>query len=223
MTTKFTHTKLCCPYCSWNNRSFMLPYHILMNHPTEITLRSNLHDHCMTAYVEHAGNRINFSVCLTCNKGIVESTCGKNENRWFTMHSKNDTCKQNHKQYLDKFIQTCKELHTTQHLQINPSITEPEKYKKKTIPAPLRNMVWDGNIGRTVGESVCLCCEKTVILQRDFHCGHIIAEVEGGKTVYENLLPICKVCNTSMGKKNMRVFKKEYGFGELVDPKPLTI
>jgi hypothetical protein len=200
----------------------MLPHHIVMNHPTEIKLRNNLHDHCMSAYVEYNDTKLYFSVCLTCKKGIVETTFGKNESRWFTMHSKNDVCKQNCTKNIELFVRTCKDLNNTSY-QNGIIVPEPTKYKKKTIPAPLRNMVWDGNIGRSVGESVCLCCEKTVILQRDFHCGHIVAEVEGGKTEYENLLPICKVCNISMGKKNMCEFKKDCGFGDLVYPKSLDI
>lgn len=125
MTTKFTHTKLCCPFCPWDNRSFMLPYHIITHHPTEVVLRHNLHDHCMSAYIKRKEERIHFSVCLTCNKGIVESTCGKNESRWFTMHSKNEVCKQNHKSAINKFKQTYKELSTDKDIYIQPPISQP--------------------------------------------------------------------------------------------------
>lgn len=164
--------------------------------------------------------------CLTCHGGSMSENTNKQRAEWITKHLKNENCKEQHTHAYKMFVQNHHVRindDTTTHQHPITNQTESVKYKKKPIPAPLRNMVWDGNIGRTVGESVCLCCEKTVILQRDFHCGHIIAEVEGGKTVYENLLPICKVCNTSMGKKNMRDFKKEYGFGNLVDPKPLRI
>ena len=35
-----------------------------------------------------------------------------------------------------------------------------------------------------------------------WHAGHIISESNGGKTDVNNLRPICKNCNLSMGKKN---------------------
>jgi len=46
----------------------------------------------------------------------------------------------------------------------------------------------------------------------DFHCGHVIAEAKGGETVIENLRPICKKCNLSMGTDNLNDFRKRYGF-----------
>ncbi len=96
-------------------------------------------------------------------------------------------------------------------LEVDSNISIPHtKYKKIPIPATLRNIVWDGNVGRKVGEAVCFCCEKNTILQRSFHCGHIIAEAKGGKTTYDNLLPICKTCNSSIGTRDMKLFKEEY-------------
>ena len=43
-----------------------------------------------------------------------------------------------------------------------------------------------------------------------FHCGHVIAEKNGGSIEITNLRPICQICNSSMGTTNMDVFVKSY-------------
>lgn len=86
--------------------------------------------------------------------------------------------------------------------------TNPKKCKKKTIPKKLKTEVWKTNIGEDVGSSLCLCCKKTKISQSDFHCGHVIAEANGGETNIMNLKPICAQCNLSMGTINMNEFAK---------------
>jgi 5-methylcytosine-specific restriction endonuclease McrA len=55
-----------------------------------------------------------------------------------------------------------------------------------------------------------MCCKHEDIRQIEFHCGHIIAEANGGQTNIDNLRPICAQCNLSMGKMNMNVFMKKY-------------
>jgi 5-methylcytosine-specific restriction endonuclease McrA len=96
---------------------------------------------------------------------------------------------------------------------IKPTKTEePHKntYKKKSIPKSLKKMVWDKWIGPNIGRTKCLCCKHEEIRQIEFHCGHIIAETNGGETNIENLRPICAQCNLSMGSMNMNDFKKTY-------------
>jgi 5-methylcytosine-specific restriction endonuclease McrA/uncharacterized Ntn-hydrolase superfamily protein len=83
-----------------------------------------------------------------------------------------------------------------------------EKYKKKHIPKPLKKMCWDIHIGSLVGSTKCLCCKHQDIRQIDFHCGHVIAEKNGGTMTIDNLRPICSQCNLSMGVQNMDEFKK---------------
>ncbi len=80
------------------------------------------------------------------------------------------------------------------------------KIKKTTIPKKLKTEVWNQNIGEDVGSALCLCCKKTKITQSNFHCGHIVAESNGGPTTIANLRPICPQCNLSMGTKNMNDF-----------------
>ena len=85
--------------------------------------------------------------------------------------------------------------------------TETEKVpKKKTIPSAIKKLVWNKNIGEDIGKSKCYCCKSTDISQTSFHCGHVIAESKGGKTIVSNLKPICQNCNSSMGTKDMNDF-----------------
>jgi 5-methylcytosine-specific restriction endonuclease McrA len=90
--------------------------------------------------------------------------------------------------------------------QISHKIT----YKKKSIPKSLKKQVWDKWIGPNIGRTKCLCCKHEEIRQIEFHCGHIIAEVNGGKTNVDNLRPICAQCNLSMGSMSMDEFRKTY-------------
>ena len=83
-----------------------------------------------------------------------------------------------------------------------------KKKKKKAIPATIKRLVWNTNIGEMIGKSKCLCCKSTDITQMSFNCGHIVAEANGGDTIVSNLRPICQNCNSSMGTKNMDDFMK---------------
>jgi hypothetical protein len=83
-----------------------------------------------------------------------------------------------------------------------------KKVKKKPIPATIKRLVWNTHIGEEIGKSKCICCKITDITQLSFHCGHIIAESNGGQLIVSNLKPICQNCNSSMGTKNMNEFMK---------------
>jgi len=84
------------------------------------------------------------------------------------------------------------------------------KNTKKNIPKTLKINVWNDLIGEEIGKTLCFCCEKKYITQSNFECGHILAESNGGKTILENLLPICSICNKSMKNMNLLEFKKIY-------------
>jgi len=86
----------------------------------------------------------------------------------------------------------------------------PLPYKKKQIPQSVRIAVWDTYIGRAVGETNCTVCNTAKISQFNFHCGHIIAERNGGDISIENLRPICKSCNSSMRTTNLEEYKQQY-------------
>lgn len=82
------------------------------------------------------------------------------------------------------------------------------KPKKISIPIALKIQVWDKWIGLEIGKHKCLCCKTIDIIQMSFHCGHIMPECKGGKTILSNLKPICQTCNLSMGTKNMDEFSE---------------
>jgi len=83
-------------------------------------------------------------------------------------------------------------------------------YRKKNIPKTLKRMVWDKYIGPDIGKSKCMCCKHQDIRQIEFHCGHVVAEVNNGYTNIDNLRPICAQCNLSMGRMNMDLFMKRF-------------
>lgn len=74
--------------------------------------------------------------------------------------------------------------------------------KKKKIPPMKKQQVWDyWKCG--VNKSKCHCCRIATIYYNSYHCGHVIAESNGGTLDIENLRPICQSCNSSMNNKNM--------------------
>ena len=85
-----------------------------------------------------------------------------------------------------------------------------KKTHKSTIPKAMKRLVWDTYIGEDIGRALCLCCNHSYIRQIEFHCGHVIAEANGGKITLENLRPICAQCNLSMRTTNMDEFKKMF-------------
>lgn len=87
---------------------------------------------------------------------------------------------------------------------------QPSKRRKAYIPKTLKKKIWERHIGKHIGSSLCSVCNHNEITQMDFHCGHIVAEADGGSTCESNLIPICAKCNLSMGRKNMRQFKEMY-------------
>lgn len=94
---------------------------------------------------------------------------------------------------------------TKNNSNIKKTNTKPIKPKKK-ISATLKRLVWNTNIGEEIGKTKCLCCKSTDITQMSFHCGHVVAEANGGELIVSNLKPICQNCNSSMGTKNMNDF-----------------
>lgn len=85
---------------------------------------------------------------------------------------------------------------------------------RKSIPKTVRNtlwIMWYGN--RVFGTCKCCKCEKISI--GNFHCGHIKAHANGGSLDLDNLVPICALCNCSMGTVELRDFMATNGFGSL--------
>jgi hypothetical protein len=61
----------------------------------------------------------------------------------------------------------------------------------------------------------CQCCKYEPIQITNFDAGHIQSEKRGGTNTLNNLKPVCRTCNTSMGTQNMNEFIVEYGFDKL--------
>ena len=120
---------------------------------------------------------------------------------------------ENIKKHIKDYEDCLKKYHPDSELIKEPSnkkkkttIVKNPTIKKKPIPSTVKKLVWNTNIGEEIGKTKCLCCKSTDITQMSFNCGHIIAEVNGGKTIVSNLKPICQNCNSSMGTKNMNEF-----------------
>jgi hypothetical protein len=82
-------------------------------------------------------------------------------------------------------------------------------YKKEVICKTVRNVLWFIHFG-DVRTAKCKCCLVEDISISCYHVGHVIAEANGGKTSMENLLPMCMLCNTSIGKQNVNDFIKKW-------------
>ena len=88
------------------------------------------------------------------------------------------------------------------------------KKPKEKIPASVKNTLWSQHFPNVL-EGKCKCCQTEVISRNNFDCGHIISEKEGGKIHLDNLKPICRSCNSSMGTQNMTDYMIKYGFDKI--------
>jgi hypothetical protein len=91
----------------------------------------------------------------------------------------------------------------------NNSVCSDTIYKKEPICKTVRNVLWFIHYG-DVRTAKCKCCLVEDISINCYHVGHVIAEANGGKTSMENLLPMCMLCNTSIGKQNVNDFIKKW-------------
>jgi 5-methylcytosine-specific restriction endonuclease McrA len=82
------------------------------------------------------------------------------------------------------------------------------KYKRPYISSKLRTEVWNKRYGNRARFGLCVCCEIKEIYFEDFVAGHEIAVAKGGTTDLQNLEPICRECNSSMGTKTISEYKK---------------
>jgi hypothetical protein len=100
----------------------------------------------------------------------------------------------------------------------SPTQSQPptDKLSKKPIPKAIKTIVWNLYIGSSIAESTCMCCKQEKITIREFQCGHVLAEANGGDMNISNLRPICNPCNKSMGTQHMGEFVKTFFGRELV-------
>ena len=81
---------------------------------------------------------------------------------------------------------------------------EPPTKRDDKIPKYIRDEVWL----KTFSDKVfgkCATCKKKISITDDYDCAHIISVKNGGKTVPNNLVPMCRRCNTSLGSKNLKL------------------
>ena len=82
----------------------------------------------------------------------------------------------------------------------------------------VKNTLWSLHFPNVL-EGKCKCCQTETITRNNFDCGHIISEKNGGEIKLENLKPICRACNSSMGVMNMNDYMKKYGFDKIANKK----
>lgn len=87
---------------------------------------------------------------------------------------------------------------------LNRNTTPHHKFKKekKRITKKLKKEVWIKEYGdKKEGKCQYNNC-KNIIYEKDYSCGHIISEYNGGETSINNLRPMCYGCNNKLGKRN---------------------
>jgi len=94
---------------------------------------------------------------------------------------------------------------------IKPESPKEIKKTKKSLPLAVKDCIWNYYIGSHINIHKCFCCKKNMIKIDDFHAGHVLAEAQGGGDDINNLRPICSSCNSSMGKRDMIDYIKQYG------------
>jgi 5-methylcytosine-specific restriction endonuclease McrA len=84
-----------------------------------------------------------------------------------------------------------------------------EPKTRHKIPKRIKDLVWEMYIGADKAEGKCYVCGKTIHIT-DFEVGHNKAVSKSGSDRPENLRPICRSCNLSMGTMSIEAFKRKY-------------
>lgn len=92
------------------------------------------------------------------------------------------------------------------HIKELPKINSETK-----ISQSLRQQVWFKYANNQLNIK-CLCCNLNEINSFNFECGHIEPASKGGLCNIKNLVPICSLCNKSMGNIHMKVFMKNHNY-----------
>lgn len=152
-------------------------------------------------------HRINSSKCLI---NILEKLNNKykcQKDNWFPAKGDIDNTlilnniKQNNNLYFGLFPNEW-----YKHLNKFPTYNSETKISKS-----LRQQVWFKYANNKL-ETKCNCCGLNTINAFTFECGHIVPASKGGKCNINNLVPICSLCNKSMGTINMIKFMKHHNY-----------
>ena len=87
----------------------------------------------------------------------------------------------------------------------------PKYMSEDKISQSLRQQVWTKYANNKL-EIKCICCNLNTINAFTFESGHIIARSKGGECNINNLVPICGLCNKSMGNINMKEFIANHNY-----------
>jgi hypothetical protein len=165
--------------------------------------------YCMTRFNNRSSKSRHFK---TCTKKKADPQASSD------MESIVDTLKEQNQELLRRLEEMENIIHSK--AEITVSIVEPVsdnkmqiKTKSRTkakIPKALKNSCWNTYIGVDIGRHICVSCNDKYISQHDFHCGHVIAETNGGSLSLDNLRPVCDTCNYSMGTMDMTQFVKTH-------------
>lgn len=98
----------------------------------------------------------------------------------------------------------------------------PPANRRKGLSFAARMSVWNKwqEGGAFAGSGKCHACER-VIVQQEFECGHILAVAKGGTNSIDNLRPLCRACNRSMGTMSLDEFRATL-FDDVVPQQPPT-
>lgn len=97
---------------------------------------------------------------------------------------------------IKKNAKITKNIKTTKNKHNNGKVV---KKRKENIPKAIREQVWLKYIGKKYSSKCHIVWCKNSINCFNFDCGHNIPESKGGTLRLNNLRPICRNCNVSMG------------------------
>lgn len=149
-------------------------------------------------------NRYNSSQEFISKLLKLNENYSKKDKDWFP--SKNKT----KNELLIKKIQNKNGLYfgMLPEIWINHLENIPEYLVESKISQSLRQQVWMKYCNNQL-EMKCICCNTNIINAFNFECGHIHAKALGGENSINNLVPICSLCNKSMGIQNLNKFMKK--------------
>lgn len=92
---------------------------------------------------------------------------------------------------------------------VEPVTASDAATKRKAIPKAVKTTLWNIHFTENNAKGECKVCNKEIKMT-DFDAGHIVAVANGGSNNLDNLMPVCSLCNKSMGVQNLNEFKKLY-------------
>ena len=80
---------------------------------------------------------------------------------------------------------------------------------RRAIPKTVRIALWENHFTDDNAKGNCNVCRCEIKIS-NFEAGHIVSRAKGGSDNLSNLLPLCSLCNKSMGTENLLEFKRKY-------------